>query len=206
MQSGMVDVGTLARNWWLLLIRGIAAMLFGVLTFAAPGISLVVLVILFGAYAFVDGAFAIFSAIRQHGEREPLWLLVIEGIAGIGAGLVTFFYPGLTAIALLYLIAAWAVITGVLEIATAIRLRKVISNEWLLALGGILSVALGVVLMMFPGPGALAVVLWIGAYAILFGAVLIGLSLRLRSWAKLHDHDRPDEFGTGHPAQRPASV
>src|SRR6266581_8571791 len=114
MRIAIGDVGTLARNWWLLLIRGLAAMLFGVLTFAAPGISLVTLVILFGAYAFVDGVVAIFMAIRHHGEREPWWVLVIEGIAGIGAGLVTFFYPGLTAMALLYLIAAWAVITGAL--------------------------------------------------------------------------------------------
>jgi uncharacterized membrane protein HdeD (DUF308 family) len=204
MRIAIVDVGTLARTWWALLIRGIAAVLFGALTFMTPGISLVTLVLVFGAYAFADGVFAIVMALRNRGRGDPWWILLLEGLAGVAAAIVTLFFPGLTALALLYLIAAWAVVTGVLEIALAIRLRKVISSEWLLALSGIASLALGVVLMLFPGPGALAVVLWIGAYAIVFGALLIALSLKLRSWARTHD--RREEMNRGHPTQRPASA
>ena len=204
MRMSIIDMGTLVQNWWAFLIRGIAAVIFGVLTLLAPGISLVTLVVLFGAYAFADGIFAVVMAIRQRGGRNPRWVLWLEGLAGVGAALVTWFYPGLTALALLFLVAGWAVVTGVLQIMLAIRLRKVISGEWLLVLSGVLSVALGVVLALFPAPGVIALVLWIGAYAMLFGALLIGLSFRLRSWTRRHD--RMEEMGTGHPAERPASA
>jgi uncharacterized membrane protein HdeD (DUF308 family) len=202
MRMSIVDVGTLAQNWWALLIRGIAAVIFGVLTLLAPGISLVTLVVLFGAYAFADGIFAIVMAIRQRGGRNPRWVLWLQGVAGLGAALVTWFYPGLTAVALLFLVAGWAVVTGVLEIVLAIRLRKVISGEWLLVLSGVLSVALGVVLALFPAPGIIALVLWIGAYAIVFGALLTGLSFRLRTWGR---HERMEGLPTGH-RERPASA
>jgi uncharacterized membrane protein HdeD (DUF308 family) len=177
----VVDVDSLSRNWWAVLLRGLAGVLFGILTFLAPPISLAALVILYGAYAFADGIFALVSAIRRRGGTDRWWLLLLEGIVGIGAGLVTLFWPGITALALLYVIAAWALVTGVLEIAAAIRLRKVIKSEWLLALSGVASIALGVLLALFPGPGALALVMWIGAYAFVFGALLVGLSFRLRS-------------------------
>jgi uncharacterized membrane protein HdeD (DUF308 family) len=177
----VVDVDGLARNWWIVFLRGLAGILFGLVTFFEPGISLAALVLVFGAYAFVDGVLAIVTAFRRRASTDRWWVLVLEGIAGIGAGLVTLFWPAITAIVLLYLIASWALITGVLEIAAAIRLRKAISNEWLLALSGVVSVILGVLLILAPGPGALAVVIWIGAYAFVFGALLIGLSLRLRS-------------------------
>jgi uncharacterized membrane protein HdeD (DUF308 family) len=161
MNIEIIDVSTLARNWWVLLIRGIAAVSFGALTFLAPGISLVALVLLFGAYAFADGIFAIVMTLRRRGARNPWWILLLEGVAGLGAAAVTWFYPGLTALALLYLIAIWAGVTGVLEIALAIRLRKVIAGEWLLALSGVASLALGVVLVLFPFPGMIALLLWI---------------------------------------------
>jgi uncharacterized membrane protein HdeD (DUF308 family) len=156
-------------------------MTFGLVTFFAPGISLAALVLVFGAYAFADGVLAIISAIRRERPGDRWWLLLLEGIAGIGAGIVTLLWPGITALVLLYVIAAWALVTGVLEIAAAIRLRKAIKGEWLLILSGILSVALGVLLVLFPGPGALALVIWIGAYAFVFGALLLALGLRLRS-------------------------
>jgi uncharacterized membrane protein HdeD (DUF308 family) len=157
----------------------LAGIVFGIITFFAPGISLAALVLLFGAYALMDGVLAIVSAVRRRGA-DRWWLLLLEGLVGIGAGVLTFLWPAITAIVLLYVIAAWALVTGVFEIAAAIRLRKAITGEWLLALSGIFSVALGVLLVLFPGPGALAVVIWIGAYAFVFGALLFALGLRLR--------------------------
>jgi uncharacterized membrane protein HdeD (DUF308 family) len=183
-QIAILDVDTLVRNWWVVLLRGVAGIIFGLITFLAPDISLTVLVIVFGAYALVDGVLAIVSAIRWRGEVDRWWVLLLEGLTGVAAGVVTFIWPGISALALVYVIAAWAVITGVLEIAAAIRLRKIITGEWLLALIGIASVALGIVLALFPGPGALALVIWIGAYALVTGALLVVLAFRLRSWGR----------------------
>lgn len=174
----------LARNWGWVMLRGVAALIFGLLTLFNPKLSLVALVILFGAYAVVDGVTTIVSAIaNRHGERH--WVaLLLNGVVSLAIGIVTFLWPGITAFALLFLIAAWAVITGVTEIVTAIRLRSVIRNEWLLILAGALSVLFGIVLFMAPGAGALAVVLWIGAYAVVFGILLIILAFRLRNWLR----------------------
>jgi uncharacterized membrane protein HdeD (DUF308 family) len=183
----ILDVGTLARNWWVILLRGIAAIIFGIITFVAPAISLAALVLVFGAYALVDGVLAVVSAIRWRGKTDRWWVLLLEGVAGIAAGVVTFVWPGISALALLYLIAAWALVTGVLEIAAAIRLRRIISGEWLLALIGILSIALGIMLALFPSAGALALVIWIGGYVAASGVLLIALAFRLRSWGKSHD-------------------
>jgi uncharacterized membrane protein HdeD (DUF308 family) len=180
----VVDVDTLVRNWWVVLLRGVAGIIFGLVTFFAPGISLVALVLVFGAYAFADGILAIISAIRRRGKSDRWWVLLLEGLAGVGAGVITLLWPGITALALLYVIAAWALVTGGLEIAAAIRLRKVITGEWLLVLAAIASIALGILLVLFPGPGALALVLWIGAYALVSGVLFIALGFRLRSWGK----------------------
>jgi len=182
----VVDIDTLTRNWWVFLVRGLMGIAFGLVTFFFPGISLAALVLVFGAYSFVDGIFAIVSAIRRRAGAEPWWLLLLEGIAGIAAGVMTLLWPGVTAIVLLYVIAAWALITGAIEIAAAIRLRKVINDEWLLVLSGVASIGLGVLLMLFPGPGALALVIWIGAAAFVSGIMLVVLSLRLRSWGRTH--------------------
>jgi uncharacterized membrane protein HdeD (DUF308 family) len=181
MRVPVIDLDSLSPNWWVVVLRGLAGMMFGLVTFFAPGISLAALVLVFGAYAFADGVLAIISAIRRERPGERWWLLLLEGIAGIAAGVVTLLWPGITALVLLYVIAAWALVTGVLEIALAIRLRKAIKGEWLLILSGILSVALGVMLVLWPGPGALALVIWIGAYAFVFGSLLLALGLRLRS-------------------------
>ena len=181
-----VDVDTLVHNWWVVLLRGIAGILFGILTFVSPAISLGALVLLFGAYSFADGVLAIISAIRNRAESERWWIVLIQGLAGVGAGLVTLLWPGITALALLAVVAAWALVIGGLEIAAAIRLRKVITGEWLLVLSGIASITLGVLLALFPGPGALALVIWIGAYAIVSGVLLVALALRLRSWGREH--------------------
>jgi uncharacterized membrane protein HdeD (DUF308 family) len=178
----LVDVAALARNWWVVLLRGLVGILFGLAVLFAPEISLTVLVLLFGAFAFVDGILALASAIRRRGSTDRWWVLVLQGLAGIAVGIATAIWPDITALALVYLIAAWALITGGLEIAAAIRLRKIITREWLLALAGIASVALGIVLILFPGPGALALVIWIGAFALVYGTLLTVLAFRLRSW------------------------
>jgi uncharacterized membrane protein HdeD (DUF308 family) len=180
---------TLARYWWAVALRGLLAVLFGLAAFLWPGITLVSLVLLFGAYALVDGIFAIVAAFRA---RE-WWPLLLEGVAGIAAGVATFLWPGITALALLYLIAAWAIITGILEIVAAIRLRRVIENEWWLALGGVASIILGVVMVAAPGAGALGLVWAIGAYALLFGVIMIALGFRLRGLRDRVDAERPSD-------------
>ncbi len=174
----------LSRNWWVLALRGVAAIVFGILAFLWPGITLAVLVLLFGAYALIDGVFAVIGAVQHRHEHDRWWVLLLEGIAGIVAGLLTFAYPGITELALLYLIAAWAIVTGVIEIIAAVRLRKEIAGEFWLALGGLFSVLFGVLIALFPGAGALTVVWIIALYAILFGITFIALALRLR--AHLH--------------------
>ena len=171
----------LARNWWALLIRGIAAILFGILAFVWPGITVLALVFLFAAYAAVDGIFAFVAAWRAAEGRRQWWPLALEGVAGVGVAILTAVWPGATAFALLFLIAAWALATGVLEIAAAIRLRKVMEGEWLLALVGVVSIVFAALILIFPGEGAVAIVWAIGAYAVVFGILLIALSFRLRS-------------------------
>jgi uncharacterized membrane protein HdeD (DUF308 family) len=173
-------VDTLAKNWWLLLLRGVAGVVFGALALAWPGITLFVLVLFYGAYALVDGAFSLAMAIKRRGAAAPTGWLVLVGLLGLAAGLFTFLWPAITALALLVVIAAWSILHGFLEIVGAIRLRKEIEGEWLLILSGLLSVAFGALVLLFPGAGALALVWLIGAYAILFGVLLIVLSLRLR--------------------------
>jgi uncharacterized membrane protein HdeD (DUF308 family) len=174
----MIAVDQLARYWWVVALRGIAAILFGVLAFVWPGMTLAVLVILFGAYALLDGILGLIAALR--GETQHRLALALEGVVSILAGLVAFVWPGLTALALLYIIAFWAIVTGALEIFAAVRLRRIISNELGLIIGGVLSVLFGIVLLVAPGAGALAVVILIGAYAIVFGIALLGLAWRLR--------------------------
>jgi uncharacterized membrane protein HdeD (DUF308 family) len=175
----MILVDELARHWWVIALRGLAAVLFGVLAFVWPGMTLAVLVLLFGAYALVDGILAIVVAAR--GGADHRLVMGLEGVVGVLAGLAAFVLPGLTALVLLYIIAFWAILTGVLEVVAAVRLRRTITNEWGLIIGGVLSVLFGIVLIVAPGAGALAVVLLIGAYAVLFGVTLLMLSWRLRS-------------------------
>jgi uncharacterized membrane protein HdeD (DUF308 family) len=180
---GSAMVHALAKNWWLLLLRGIAAIIFGLLAFAWPGLTLVTLILFYGAFALVDGVLAIAAAITG-GVPGSRWWLAIVGLLGIAAGLVTFLTPGLTALVLLFFIAGWAIVTGVFEIIGAIKLRKEIDNEWLLILGGIISVLFGVGMMLAPGAGALALVWVIGAYSVVLGVIFVALAFRL----KKHTH------------------
>ncbi|CDM66411.1 HdeD family acid-resistance protein [Pyrinomonas methylaliphatogenes] len=170
----------LARNWWALALRGVLAIIFAILAVMWPGLTLIVLALLFGAYALVDGLFAILAALRAPEGYERWWVHFFEGLAGVLVGIIAFFWPGITAFALLYLIAAWAIITGVLEIAAAIRLRRYVAGEWLLALSGALSLLFGILIVLVPSAGAIGVVWIIAFYAFLFGLLLIALALRLR--------------------------
>jgi uncharacterized membrane protein HdeD (DUF308 family) len=174
----------LARSWWLVLLRGIFAILFGVLAFVWPGLTLIALVTLYGIYAIADGAVALYAALAG-GAPVSRWWLLFAGLLGLTIGIVTLVWPGITAIALLVCIAVWAVVRGVFEIVSAIQLRKVIDNEWWLIGSGVLSVLFGGVLLMAPGAGAIALVWVIGAYSIAFGCLLVGLALRLRNFTAL---------------------
>ncbi len=177
----------LVRNWWLVALRGLASLVFGLLTLFNPAISLAVLILFFGAYALVYGAFTVFAAIGAR-QGEPSWVaLLAGGLLSIAIGIVTFLMPSVTGIVLLYFIAAWAIAIGAFEIAAGIRLRKLITGEWLLVLSGVLSIAFGGALVLFPGAGAIALTLWIGAYAAVLGVMLIILGFRLRRWRRSAD-------------------
>jgi uncharacterized membrane protein HdeD (DUF308 family) len=172
----------LSRNWWMVVVRGAAAILFGILVILLPSLALTALIALFAAYALVDGIFAIVTAI-QHRNQSNWGLTLIEGFLSIAAGVIAFVWPGITALTLLYLLAAWAIFTGVMEIWAAIELRREISDEWLLGLSGVLSIGFGILLILFPGAGALAVLGIIGAYSIIFGIVMVALGFRLKNHA-----------------------
>jgi uncharacterized membrane protein HdeD (DUF308 family) len=172
--------GLMTRNWWVLLLRGIVAMLFGIIALRAPGVTLGVLVLLFGFYALIDGIFALIAALTGWRHREDRWLLLLEGLIGLAAGFVTLHAAVITAVALIFFIASWALATGVLKVIEAIRLRKEISNEFWLALSGVASVIFAFLVMLNPVAGALAMIWLIGWYALFMGAMLIMLSFRLR--------------------------
>jgi uncharacterized membrane protein HdeD (DUF308 family) len=186
----------LARHWWMLALRGVLAIIFGIVALLWPGITLLVLAIVFGAYAFVDGLFAAVAAVRARGRDRIA--LIIGAIAGIIIGVVTFFWPGATVFALTILIGAWALVTGVFQIIAAIRLRREIRREWLPLLTGLLSVLFGLIVLFWPVSGAVAVAWLIGIYAIIFGVLLVSAGLRIRRYGRPVMHGR-----TGGPAASP---
>jgi uncharacterized membrane protein HdeD (DUF308 family) len=178
-----------------LILRGIAAIAFGVLALVWPGITLAALVLLFGAYLLVDGVSILIGVLRGEATRRERVILIVDAVASIAIGLITFFWPALTALALVFLIAARALISGVLQVVAAVRLRKVIRDEWFLVGGGVLSVAFGVLVAIFPGAGALAITWLIGWYAIVFGVLFLGAAWRVRQVAL-----RTEVRFTGRPA------
>jgi len=171
----------LHRTWASMIARGVLALLLGLLAFAWPGITLLVLVSLFGAYAFVDGLFALAAAMHPSGEGRR-GVLVLQAILGVAAGIITYLRPSVTALSFVIVAAAWAILIGGLEIATAVRLR--IEHEWLLVLSGAVSILFGVVLLLRPTAGALALVWMVGTFAVLFGVLRIALGFRLRTLAR----------------------
>jgi uncharacterized membrane protein HdeD (DUF308 family) len=175
---------TLANKWWILVVRGVAALVCGVLAFTLPGITLFALVLVWGAYALVDGAFGLVLGLRSARSGQRWGGLVFAGIVGMAAGVLTFIWPGVTALALLCVVAAWALLTGVAQIVSAIRLRRQIRGEWLLALSGVLSIAFAVLLVVYPGAGLLTLVWLVGAYEIAFGVLQLALAVRLNGFRK----------------------
>jgi uncharacterized membrane protein HdeD (DUF308 family) len=181
---------SMAQNWWLFLLRGIAAILFGVLALFWPGETLALLIIFFGFYAIIDGIIAISAAIAgpKGASTGKRWWLAVVGAAGVLAGLAAMFWPGMTAILLLLMIGCWSIVIGITQIVGAIQLRKVIGNEWALIASGALAVLFGAVVVVVPGAGALTLAMVIGAYAIVFGLLLIWFAFRVRSVARALGH------------------
>jgi uncharacterized membrane protein HdeD (DUF308 family) len=165
----------------LLIIRGIVGLVFGIVAFAWPGVTIAALVVIFGAYAIVDGLTNLVLGLTKTPTHGRSVATALQGVVGIAAGILTFIWPGITALALVIFIGAWAMVTGVFEIAAAIRLRKEIKGEWLLALSGIISVVFGVLVFAFPGAGAVGIAWILGAYSAAAGIILIMLGVRLRS-------------------------
>ena len=174
----------IARNWWIVFLRGLFAVLFGVLAFAWPGITLASLIMVFAFYAIFDGISALAIGISAGGTAW--WQMIVIGLLSIAAGIATFTWPALTALTLLMLIAAWSIVRGIVEIMAAIRLRGVIPHEWTLILGGLFSILFGIIVAVAPGAGALAVLWIIGTYAIVFGVLAISLSVKLKSLKTQH--------------------
>ncbi len=168
----------MSQYWWAVALRGVLAVVIGLLFLFSPGESALSLVFVFGAFALIDGILAIISSFRVGGDSR--WPLIIEGVVGIVAGIVAFALPGLTLLTAIYLIGAWAVVTGIFEIISAFRVRDEIDNEWWLIIGGIASVIFGILIMANPIIGLGTIALLIGIYAIIFGVALIFFSFRLK--------------------------
>ena len=174
----------LSRYWWVLLLRGILAILFGVAAYAWPGLTLATLVLFFAAWVFVDGIFDVFHAFSGRKDDESWWLLLLEGLLGIVFGVITFQAPQVTTLVLLLYIAFWAMATGVLRIVMAVRLRNEIEGEWWMAVCGAASVLFGMIMLARPGAGALAVLLFIAAWSILVGILMVLLAFKARGFGR----------------------
>ena len=179
----MITTGTRvpSRYWWVLALRGLAAVLFGLIALIVPGIALLALVYIFAAYALIDGITAVFVSFQERGSTSHWVALLVEGIVSIIIGVIAFVWPGITALVLLYLVAIWAIITGVMEISAAFMRRLPVTQEWALGLAGVLSIIFGIILFIRPGAGLLTILWLVGIYAIVFGVLMIVRSFQLRS-------------------------
>ena len=186
----------LAKWWWTFIIRGVVAILFGVIALVFPPVAIGVLVGLFAAWALIDGANSLLTGIRTRGQDRSWWLEVLEGVISVAAGVIALVLPGFAAEVLLLLIAAWAILTGLVQIVTAVRLRTVISGEVWLALAGVASIVFGVILLVFPAAGALSIAWLIASFAIAFGAFLVLLGWRLRGIDQLARRDAAHDYGS----------
>lgn len=186
----------LARWWWTFVLRGVVAIGFGVLALVAPGFGIGLLVGLFAAWALIDGVNNLLTGIRTRGQDRSWWLEILEGIVGVAAGIIALVLPVLAAEILILLIAAWAIVTGVIEIVLAVRLRRVIAGEAWMALAGAASILFGVVIFLFPAAGALSIVWLIGSFAIAFGVFLVMLGWRLRGVDRMARRDAAHDYGT----------
>ena len=171
------------RNWWMLALRGVFAILFGLVALLLPGIALLAFIYVFAAYAIIDGIVAVIVSIRERGSLSRWGWVLAEGILSVVAGIFAAVYPGLTALVLLYVVAAWAVLTGITEIVAAFMMREHVAREWILGLAGLLSIVFGIILFIRPGAGLLTILWLVGVYAIIFGILFIVRAFQLRSWA-----------------------
>ena len=188
MTMAMPQVSMVTNNWWALALRGAVSILLGLVAFTMPGLTVTALVYIFGLYAFAEGVLAIMASLRGLREHDRWGWMMIEGIVCIVAAVAAFMMPGVGALAIVWLIAAWAVLTGALEIAAAVRLRKVIEGEWMLMLAGVLAIALGFFIVSRPGAGILLIATWLGVWAIFSGIVTLMLAFRVRKWSHEHAH------------------
>jgi len=187
-----------AGSWWTIALRGVAAIVFGLIALFLPADALLALILVFSAFALVNGISTIIMAFRERNAYSRWWVLFLQGALSVVVGVIAFIWPGLTTFTLLYFIAFWAITSGVFEIIAAIEMRKVINNEWFLALSGVLSIIFGVLLIIYPSSGALALVWLIGSYSIVFGVMLLLVAFRLRS-----HHQQASSTLTGTSANNP---
>jgi uncharacterized membrane protein HdeD (DUF308 family) len=178
-----MSVQAVQRNWWLLALRGVFAIIFGLIALFLPGLALLAFIYIFAAYALVDGVITVVTAISERGSLGRWGWVLFEGILGIIFGLIAFAYPGETALVLLYIVAAWAIVTGIMEIISAFVVRGFASLEWALAIAGVVSVLFGLILFVHPGAGLLSILWLVGIFGIVFGVFFIIRAFRLRSWA-----------------------
>jgi len=180
-------------KWWLVALRGLFAVILGILALIWPKPTMLVLILLFGSYMLVDGIFTVFTGIASRGSFKRWWAVLLEGVTGILIGLLTFIWPNTTALVLLYFVAAWAIITGIFEIVAAIEFRSAIDGDWAMIFGGILSILFGVLLFAHPGAGAVSLLWLFAIYAIVSGILLMILALRLRQLRRVFE--TPDAYG-----------
>jgi uncharacterized membrane protein HdeD (DUF308 family) len=173
-------LSSLTKHWWLLVLRGMVSILFAILAFANPADTFTALILVLGVFLLVDGGMALYLGARMRGEDKDWWIVLLEGLLGVGLGVLTLVNPDITAAGIVLFVALWCLITGVFEISTAIRLREEIDNEWLLGLAGVISIGLGILMLVNPNAGAFSIVFWIGIYAAFFGLLLVGLGLKMR--------------------------
>ena len=178
-----VGAQVVRRNWWLLALRGVFAIIFGLIALFAPRIALLAFIYVFAAYALINGIIAVYTAIQERGSLSRWGWVLFEGILSIIAGIIAFAYPGLTALVFLYIVASWAIVTGILEIAAAFAIRGFAAREWMLALAGALSIIFGIILFIRPGAGLLSILWLVGIYGIVIGILFIVRAFQLRSWA-----------------------
>lgn len=184
----------LLKSWWMLALRGVVALLFGALAWLWPGLTLLWLVALFAAYALLGGGAAVIAALKNRKSNEDWWMILLLGLVGLGAGVITLVNPQLTTLVLVLVMGANALLTGILEIVTAVRLRKLIHGEWLLMMSGLVSILFGVLVFLFPTAGVLALVWLISFYAFVTGILLLSLAVRARKWQTATGRHGPDQW------------
>ncbi|MGH8663407.1 MAG: HdeD family acid-resistance protein [Burkholderiales bacterium] len=190
----------LSSTWWVLALHGAIALLFGILALIWPGITLLVLISLFAAFALLVGAVTVAGALKHRTMDRGWWLMLLLGLVSLVVGVIAVFQPGATLFALVLLMAANALVTGILEVAVAVRLRKEMEHEWLLALAGVVSIVFGVLVLMFPPAGALALALFVSFYAVATGILLLVLAFRARRWQKHSDPHSGFQDPSAHPS------